>query len=88
MKAFRDYADYMATDEFTEGLQELLALAENHTVAIMCSEAVPWRCHRRLITDALLTRGVEVKNIMSETSTKEASLTEFAVVNGQEITYP
>ena len=53
VKAFRDYADYLATSEFAEGLRELLEIAEHERQAVMCSEAVPWRCHRRLITDAL-----------------------------------
>ena len=88
VKAFRDYADYMATPQFAEGLDELLALAADHRVAIMCSEAVPWRCHRRLVTDALLVRGVEVFDIMSPTVTKPAELTPFAVVEGTSITYP
>ncbi|NED06088.1 DUF488 domain-containing protein, partial [Streptomyces sp. SID6648] len=65
VKAFRDYADYMAGDEFARGLEELLGLARRGRPAIMCSEAVPWRCHRRLITDALLVAGVEVVHIMS-----------------------
>lgn len=88
VKAFRDYADYMATEKFHSGLDELMDGATKRVPAIMCSEAVPWRCHRRLITDALLVRGIEVFNIMSATSTKPAELTEFAHVNGTTITYP
>lgn len=90
VKAFRDYADYMATEQFHSGFDELLALAREGGLvpAIMCSEAVPWRCHRRLITDALIVAGVEVHNIMSPSSTKPAQLTEFAQVVGNEITYP
>lgn len=88
VKAFRDYADYMATDEWREGIDELVALATEHTPAIMCSEAVPWRCHRRLVTDGLLVRGVEVRDIMSESSVKQATLTDFAKVKGTSITYP
>ena len=90
VKAFRDYADYMATEQFHSGIDELLALAREggRIPAIMCSEAVPWRCHRRLITDALIVAGVEVHNIMSPSSTKLAELTEFAHVDGKEITYP
>ncbi|MGH9054768.1 MAG: DUF488 family protein, partial [Acidimicrobiales bacterium] len=57
VKAFRDYADYMASSEFRHGLAQLLDLAQQQRPAIMCSEAVPWRCHRRLITDALLISG-------------------------------
>ncbi|WP_306192105.1 MULTISPECIES: DUF488 family protein [unclassified Streptomyces] len=88
VKAFRDYADYMATDEFAEGLNELLELAEHERPAIMCSEAVPWRCHRRLITDALIVAGAEVVNIMSPTTTKPAALDERARVHDGHLTYP
>ena len=88
VKAFSDYADYMASDEFASGLEELLQLASASVPAIMCSEAVPWRCHRRLITDALLVAGVAVFHIMSISSTKPAELTPFASVQNGEITYP
>lgn len=88
VKAFRDYADYMSTDEFHAGLDELVSIAQASTPAIMCSEAVPWRCHRRLITDALLVRGIEVCHIMSPTSVRPAELTPFARVDGEQITYP
>lgn len=88
VKAFRDYADYMATPGFRSGLDELLDVANGSIPAIMCSEAVPWRCHRRLITDALLVAKVEVFDIMSPTSTRVATLTDFAKVKGSAITYP
>ncbi|SHI57821.1 Protein of unknown function, DUF488 [Tessaracoccus bendigoensis DSM 12906] len=88
VKAFRDYADYMATPGFQAGLHKLLRVAEHGSPAIMCSEAVPWRCHRRLITDALLARRVPVFDIMSETLTRPAKTTPFARVEGQVITYP
>lgn len=88
VRAFRDYADYMATEAFSSGLTELLRIANESVPAIMCSEAVPWRCHRRLITDALLVRGIEVLDIMSASSTRPAELTEFAMVDGSSITYP
>ncbi len=88
VKAFRDYADYMQTAEFREGLDELLELAAYERPAIMCSEAVPWRCHRRLVTDALIVAGIEVVHIMSTTSTKPAVLNENAKVNGGSLTYP
>ncbi|MEV5600501.1 DUF488 domain-containing protein [Streptomyces sp. NPDC052299] len=88
VKAFRDYADYMATDAFREGLDELLELAEHTRPAIMCSEAVPWRCHRRLITDALIVAGAEVVDILSPTSTRPAVLNEDARVRGGRLTYP
>ncbi|GAA5225620.1 DUF488 family protein [Paeniglutamicibacter antarcticus] len=88
VKAFRDYADYMATKEFRSGLSELLKVADESVPAIMCSEAVPWRCHRRLITDALIAEGVEVLDIMSATSTRKAEMTDFASVESGVITYP
>ena len=88
VKAFRDYADYMATNEFAKGLGELLELAEHGRPVIMCSEAVPWRCHRRLITDALIVEGTEVVHIMSGTSAKPAVLNEHARVRDGHLTYP
>ena len=88
VKAFRDYADYMATAKFSSGLAELVAIANQSVPAIMCSEAVPWRCHRRLITDALIIAGVEVFDIMSISSTRQASMNAFARVKNGEITYP
>lgn len=88
VKAFRAYADHMATQEFRAGLDELLDLAANERPAIMCSEAVPWRCHRRLITDALIVEGVEVVDILARTSVRPASLTDFARVVDGVLTYP
>lgn len=88
VKAFRDYADYMRTDEFQSGIDQLIDIAGHSSPAIMCSEAVPWRCHRRLITDALLVRGVTVSHIMSATATRDAELTAFACVRNGTITYP
>ena len=88
VKAFRDYADYMSTDAFAAGLAELLAVANHAVPAIMCSEAVPWRCHRRLVTDALIVAGVEVLDIISPGSTRHAKLTAFARVHDGKITYP
>ena len=88
VKAFRDYADYMDSDEFKEGLDELRELAEHGRPAIMCSEAVPWRCHRRLITDALIVAGAEVADIMSTTTVKPAVLHKHAHVQDGHLTYP
>lgn len=88
VKAFQDYADHMASDEFARGLAELVELAHRGVPVIMCSEAVPWRCHRRLITDALIVAGVEVGHIMSATSTRPARLSEHAVVRTGRIIYP
>ncbi|MGH7195637.1 MAG: DUF488 family protein [Candidatus Saccharimonadales bacterium] len=87
-KSFRGYADYMQTEDFTNGIEELLILAENHRVAIMCAEAVPWRCHRSLIGDALLIRNIEVFDIFSANKTQPEKLTSFAQTNGLKITYP
>lgn len=88
VKAFRDYADYMASDEFAGGLSELLELAEHERPAIMCSEAVPWRCHRRLITDALIAAGAEVVDIMSPITSKPAVLHKNAHIHNGHLTYP
>lgn len=87
-RSFRDYADYMQTGEFASGIDELIALAAQQTVAIMCAEAVPWRCHRSLIGDALLARGVRVDDIMSRTSTKPHTMTSFAKVDNTRVWYP
>lgn len=65
VEAFRGYADYMETPEFQAALERLIRRAEGETVAILCAEAVPWRCHRRLISDALVARGVQVMHILS-----------------------
>lgn len=87
-KSFRSYADYMQTAAFAEGINDLLTLAMDRTIAIMCAEAVPWRCHRSLIADALLARHNEVHDIMSRTSTKPHSMTSFAAVDGPRVWYP
>jgi uncharacterized protein (DUF488 family) len=86
--SFRGYADYMQMAAFAEHLDSLVALAREATVAIMCAEAVPWRCHRSLIADALVVRGIDVREIVSETKTAEHALTPFARVEGTTIRYP
>lgn len=86
--SFRNYADYMQTDEFTEGLEELIVITKKGVSAIMCAEAVPWRCHRSLVSDALLVRGFKVHEIISEKSTREHAMTQFAIVEGDKVTYP
>jgi uncharacterized protein (DUF488 family) len=86
--SFRSYADYMQTDAFDAGLAELIALGERERVAIMSAEAVPWRCHRSLIGDALLVRGIAVRDIMSEKAARPHELTRFARVDGLRVTYP
>ncbi len=87
-KSFRGYADYMQTEEFQEGLQTLIDMSRRKRVAIICAEAVPWRCHRSLVADALGVHGVPVVEILSETSYRMHSLTPFAHVEGAHITYP
>lgn len=86
--SFRGYADYMQTNDFDAGLQRLIELARDKRSAIMCAEAVPWRCHRSLIADALTVRGFEVDNIMSLKCLRLHSLIPFAKVQGHRITYP
>ena len=86
--SFRGYADYMQTKEFTENLLKLIALARENCLAIMCAEALPWRCHRNLISDALVVRHIKVEHIISKTSTINHQLSETAHVEGTKITYP
>ncbi|MGZ5518350.1 MAG: DUF488 domain-containing protein [Limisphaerales bacterium] len=86
--SFRGYADYMQTSEFDQSLEELIRLAKKERIALMCAEAVPWRCHRSLIADALLVRGIRTKDIMTPTRRQVHTLTPFAKVRGTTITYP
>ena len=86
--SFRGYADHMSTQEFAQGIERLIELARRKHTVIMCAEAVPWRCHRSLIGDALLVRGIAAEDIMSATSIRQHKLTEFAKIDGQLITYP
>jgi len=86
--SFRGFADYMATPEFQAGLEELKALAEEKTVTIMCAEAVPWRCHRSLIADALTIQGWQVLHIQSRKTASPHKLTPFLKVQDGKITYP
>lgn len=86
--SFRGFADYMQTPPFAEGIEQLIDLARGKRVVIMCSEAVPWRCHRSLIGDALLVRNFHVEDILSEKTSKPHTLTPWARVKGLEITYP
>ncbi len=86
--SFRGYADYMQTKEFTENLLGIVALARENCLALMCAEALPWRCHRSLISDALVVRHVKVLHIISKTSTITHELSEMAHVEGTRITYP
>jgi uncharacterized protein (DUF488 family) len=86
--SFRGYADYMQTPAFGESLAKLIDLAATGQAAIMCAEAVPWRCHRSLIADALAARGIQVEHILSATSRKPHTYTPFARVEGTAVTYP
>jgi uncharacterized protein (DUF488 family) len=86
--SFRGYADYMQTEPFQRGLSELMALAADGPTAIMCAEAVPWRCHRSLIADALVSREWSVRHIMSPTKADLHRLTPFAVLEHGALMYP
>ena len=86
--SFRGYADHMQTPEFAEGLRRLMKMAKTKRTAIMCAEAVPWRCHRSLIADALAARGYQVEEIESLKRTRPHVLTPWARVQGSKITYP
>jgi len=86
--SFRGYADYMQTPEFERSLEELIQLANQDRIALMCAEAVPWRCHRSLIADALLVHGIRVEDITSSTRRHVHTRTPFAKVQGTTITYP
>ena len=86
--SFRGYADYMQTPEFERGLEKLIDLSAGISVAIMCAESVPWRCHRSLIADALVARGVAVKEIIGKGRAQPHKLTPFAHVEGARVTYP
>ena len=85
--SFRAFADYMATSEFQSGLQEVLDLSSRGPLAIMCAEAVPWRCHRWLVADALLACGREVLDIIGDRVSAHR-ITPFARVSGTRVTYP
>ncbi len=86
--SFRGYADYMQTPEFDAALTGLLQAADGRQAAVMCAEAVPWRCHRSLIADALTARGIAVEHIMSAAKRSPHQMTSFARVEGTRVTYP
>ncbi|HKF75777.1 MAG TPA: DUF488 domain-containing protein [Candidatus Dormibacteraeota bacterium] len=85
---FRGYADHMDTPEFRAGLERLARLGRDRDVAFMCAEAVPWRCHRSLLADALVARGIPVRHIVGAGRSQAHALTPFAHVEGDRITYP
>jgi uncharacterized protein (DUF488 family) len=87
-EGFRGYADHMATPAFTSALEELLTFAKTCIVAVMCAEAKWWECHRQLIADALIARGVEVRHIMSARDAAAHELTPFGRIDGGRVTYP
>jgi len=86
--SFRGYADYMMTDAFNEALDELMLKARKKRTVLMCAEAVPWRCHRSLIADALVVREWRVFHILSTASAQEHKLTPFARVRAGKLLYP
>ncbi len=86
--SFRGYADYMQTPEFADSVHHVVELARRQRCALMCAEVVPWRCHRSMIADALLVRGIVVDDIIGTAARKPHALTAFAQVEGDTITYP
>ena len=86
--SFRGYADHMQTPEFGASLENLMELAKKQRVALMCAEAVPWRCHRSLIADALVARGIPTEHIISESRRDTHALRSFAMRRGLNVTYP
>jgi uncharacterized protein (DUF488 family) len=85
---FQGYADHMASAEFATGLERLLGLARERRTAVMCAEAPWWRCHRRLLSDALLARDQQVIHVSARGELEQHVLTAFAVVEGGVVTYP
>jgi len=86
--SFRGYADYMQTAAFGAAIESLAERAHRQRLAVMCAEAVPWRCHRSLIADALVVRGIPVEEIISTTRTQPHAMTSFSHVEGTIVTYP
>jgi uncharacterized protein (DUF488 family) len=86
--SFRGYADYMQTPEFAAAIEKLIELGGREQTAIMCAEAVPWRCHRSLVSDALMARGVVVEDIIAGTGRKTHKITPFAQIDGTHVWYP
>ena len=78
----------MQTPQFAAALEQLMGMAQKQSIALMCAEAVPWRCHRSLIGDALLARGHAVEDILSPTRSSPHKMTRFAQVEGERVTYP
>jgi uncharacterized protein (DUF488 family) len=87
-ESFRGYADYMQSDAFQHAVEQLADLGRTSRTAIVCAEAVPWRCHRSLVGDALVVRNAPVEDILTAQNSSPHALTKFAVVNGLQIAYP
>jgi uncharacterized protein (DUF488 family) len=87
-RSFHNYADYALSNQFQSGLADLISLAGERTPAIMCAEAVWWRCHRRIIADYLLARGLEVNHLMAAGRAEAAKMTPGAVIEGARLVYP
>jgi uncharacterized protein (DUF488 family) len=88
VQAFNAYADYMQSAEFQKALEELISVAQQQPTAIMCSEALPHKCHRRIISDALIARGWRVLHLLSPRRIEQHTLTPFAALHGSDVTYP
>ncbi len=88
VQGFNAYADHMATAEFQQGLEQLLHLAARHRTVLICAEALPWRCHRWLLSDALVARGVEVLHILGPQQVRKHALSPWARVQGTQVSYP
>lgn len=86
--SFRGYADFMQTEEFQRALEELMAYGTDMKTAIMCAEAVPWRCHQSLIADALVSRGWDIRHVMSPEKATRHVLTSFAHFEEGKLAYP
>ena len=86
--SFRGFADYMQTPEFEDALKELIDLSRQKRTAVLCAEAVPWRCHRSLVGDALTARGVQVKDIFSPSKAETHRISPMARIRGNRVTYP
>lgn len=86
--SFRAYADYMQSSEFADNIAQLMQLGGNERIALMCAEAVPWRCHRSLVADALMVREITVEEIVTPKKSEPHRLTPFARIQGSRITYP
>jgi len=86
--SFRGYADYMQTETFSRSLDRCISFARREQVALMCAEAVPWRCHRSLIADALAARGIAVHEIVSGVRTRAHAVTPWALIKGTRVIYP